>query len=124
MPKPEKDEWRLVSDFTPLNIHIRKLQNVAPTIQDAKKVLAKYKYNIECDLSHYFFQGGMKKENIQYLATPHPYKGLRVYCVEPQGLRNASEHAYERLGHGHLICWSPLLLNYGGRGGWGWGKGI
>ena len=97
MPKPEKGEWRLVSDFTPLNIHIRKYQNVSPTIQEAKKLLAKYRYNIECDLSHYFFQGGMKKEDIQYLATPHPYKGLRVYCVEPQGLRNASEHAYERL---------------------------
>ena len=25
MPKPEKDEWRLVTDFTPLNIHIKKL---------------------------------------------------------------------------------------------------
>ena len=97
MPKPGRGEWRLVSDFTPLNIHIRKFQNVAPTIQDAKKIIAKYKYNIECDLSHCFFQGGMRKEDIQYLATPHPYKGLRVYCVEPQGLRNASEHAYERL---------------------------
>ena len=97
MPKPEKGEWRLVSDFTPLNIHIRKFQTVSPTIQQAKSILAKYKYNIECDLSHCFFQGGMKKNDMQYLATPHPYKGLRVYCVEPQGLRNASEHAYERL---------------------------
>ena len=96
-PKPEKNEWRLVSDFTPLNIHIRKLETVSPSIKDAKNILAKYKYNIECDLSHCFFQGGMRKEDIQYLATPHPYKGLRVYCVEPQGLRNASEHAYERL---------------------------
>ena len=31
-PKPEKGEWRLVSDFTPLNIHIRKFQNVSSTI--------------------------------------------------------------------------------------------
>ena len=60
-------------------------------------MLAKYKYNIECDLSHYFFQGGMRKEDVQYLATPHPFKGLRVYCIEPQGLRKASEHSYERL---------------------------
>ena len=72
-------------------------QTVNPTIQQAKSILAKYRYNIECDLSHYFFQGGMKKQDMQYLATPHPYKGMRVYCVEPQGLRNASEHAYERL---------------------------
>ena len=33
MPKPGKGEWRLVSEFTLLNIHIRKLQNVAPTIR-------------------------------------------------------------------------------------------
>ena len=58
MPKPEKGEWRLVSDFTPLNLHIRKFQTISPTIQDAKKVLAKYKFNIECDLSHYFFKEG------------------------------------------------------------------
>ena len=36
-------------------------------------------------------------EDCQYLATPHPFKGLRVYTCEPQGLKNASEHAYERL---------------------------
>ena len=40
----------------------------------------------------------MKIEDCQYLATPHPFKGLRVYVCEPQGLKNASEHAYERLG--------------------------
>ena len=46
MPKAEKDEWRLVTDFTPLNIHIKKLETVAPTIQEAKEKLAKYKYHI------------------------------------------------------------------------------
>ena len=40
----------------------------------------------------------MKIEDCQYLATPHKFKGLRVYTCEPQGLRNASEHSYERLG--------------------------
>ena len=97
VPKPEKGEWRLVSDFTPLNIHIRKFETVSPGIEEAKRVIAKYKYNIEMDLSNYFWQGGMRKEDMQYLATPHPYKGLRVYTVEPQGLRNASEHSYEKL---------------------------
>ena len=96
-PKPEKGEWRLVTDFTSLNIHIKKLETVAPTINDAKEKLAKFKYHIELDLSNYYYQGGMKLEDTQYLATPHPFKGLRVYICEPQGLRNASEHAYERL---------------------------
>ena len=100
-PKPGQEDWRLVTDFTPLNIHIKKLETVAPTIQEAKKKLAKYKYHIELDLSNYFYQGGMKIEDVQFLATPHPFKGLRVYTCEPQGLKNASEHAYERLG---LIC--------------------
>ena len=96
VPKPDGD-WRVVSDFTPLNIHIRKFETVSPGIEEAKRTLAKFKYNIEMDLSNYFWQGGMKKEDLQYLATPHPFKGLRVYTVEPQGLRNASEHSYEKL---------------------------
>ena len=39
----------------------------------------------------------MLVEECCYLATPHPYKGLRVYTVEPQGLKGASEHGSERL---------------------------
>ena len=98
MPRSEEGEWRLVTDFTPLNIHIKKLETVAPTIKEAKEKLAKYRYHIQLDLSNYFYQGGMKIKDCQYLATPHPFKGLRIYTCEPQGLKNASEHAYERLG--------------------------
>ena len=39
VPKPEEGEWRLVTDFTPLNIHIRKLQTVAPTIKEATGII-------------------------------------------------------------------------------------
>ena len=97
-PNGAEEETGLVTDFTPLNIHIKKLQTVSPTIKEAKEKLAKYKFHIQLDLSNYFYQGGMKIEDCQYLATPHPFKGLRVYTCEPQGLRNASEHSYERLG--------------------------
>ena len=83
--------------FTHL-FHIKKLQTVAPTISEVKEKLAKFKYHIQLDLSNYFYQGGMRIEDCQYLATPHPFRGLRVYVCEPQGLKNASEHAYERLG--------------------------
>ena len=34
---------------------------------------------------------------MEYLATQHPFKGLRIYTCEPQGLRGVSEHSYERL---------------------------
>ena len=49
------------------------------------------------DFSNYFWQGGMPVEDLQYLATPHPFGGLRVYTCEPHGIRNASEHGFERL---------------------------
>ena len=66
-------------------------------MKNVKQVLGEKRYHIEMDFSNYFWQGGMPIEDIQYLATPHPYGGLRVYCCEPQGIRNASEHGYERL---------------------------
>ena len=91
VPKGEKGQWRLVSDFTALNIHMKKLPTVNPTIEQVKQKLAKYKYNIELDLSNYFWQQGMKISDRQYLGTIHPFEGLRVYAAEPQGLRNASE---------------------------------
>ena len=50
------------------------------------------------DLSNYYYQGGVPIEASQYLATVHPFKGLLVYTVEPQGLMNSGEHAYERFG--------------------------
>jgi len=45
--KSEENEWRLVTDFTLLNIHIKKLETVGPTINEAKNKLAKFKYHIQ-----------------------------------------------------------------------------
>ena len=35
-PKAEENEWRLVTDFTPLNTHIKNLETVSATIKDAR----------------------------------------------------------------------------------------
>ena len=59
--------------------------------------LSKFKHIATLDLANFYYQNGMKKSDVQFLATNHPYKGLRVYTCEPQGLRGASEHSYERL---------------------------
>ena len=40
----------------------------------------------------------MRRADAQFLWVIHPFNGLYVYVCEPQGLRNASEHAYDRLG--------------------------
>ena len=97
-PKPEKDQFRLVTDFSSLNRYIKKLPTVSPNVQEAKAKIAKFSYHAFLDLSNYYYQGGVKIQDSQYLATVHPFKGLMVYTVEPQGLLNSGEHAYERLG--------------------------
>ena len=95
--KSEPGEYRLVTDLSNINIHIKKAPAVSPIISEAKAMLAKKRLMIHVDLSNYFFQSGMTREDCQYLGTVHPYRGTMVYVVEPQGLRNASEHGYEVL---------------------------
>ena len=97
VPKDDSNDWRLITNFTPLNKFIRKPPNLAPTIEETKMQLSKFKYIATLDLANFYYQHGMRNSDVKYLATNHPYKGLRVYKCEPQGLRGASEHSYERL---------------------------
>ena len=98
VPKLEKGQDRLVSDFTSLNRFVKRCAATSPTIQEAKTDLARKKYFAEVDLSNYFFQGGLRREDCSYLAVQHPFLGVHVYTASPQGLKNSSEHSYERLG--------------------------
>ena len=98
VPKPDDAEnFRLVTDFTSLNIWIKKLETTLPTIAEAKLVMAQFTYMIEFDLTSWYFQSGMPLSSIQYLGTVHPRGGLRVYTCEPQGIKNAAEHGKEKL---------------------------
>ena len=98
VPKLEKDQHRLVSDFTGLNRFVKRCPASSPTIQEAKTDLARKKFFAEVDLSNYFFQGGLRREDCSFLAVQHPFLGVHVYTASPQGLKNSSEHSYERLG--------------------------
>ena len=40
---------------------------------------------------------GLQQDDIKYLGTVHPFKGLRVYTCHRQGLKGASERSYEKL---------------------------
>ncbi len=97
IPKSEAGEYRLVTDFSALNQKIRKYPGISPTIQEAKEAIAKAQYVTLLDLSNYFYQGGLAREDSRYLGVTHPFKGTYCYVVEPQGLKNSSEHAYERI---------------------------
>ena len=46
---------------------------------------------------YFFYQNGLQQDDIKYLGTVHPFKGLRVYTCDPQGLKGASERSYEKL---------------------------
>ena len=98
VPKNDAGEYRLVTDLSGLNKHIKKFPSISPTIQEARDALARKKFFIHMDLANFFFQCGVENTDSKFLATFHPFKGLLVYVVTPQGMKNASEQGYEMLG--------------------------
>ena len=97
VPKPEAGEYRLVTDFGALNVYLKRVPNTSATIAQAKARIARARYVIHLDFSNCFYQMGLQKCDIRYLGTVHPFKGLRVYTCDPQGLKGASERTYEKL---------------------------
>merc|ERR1711911_504091 len=97
VPKAEKNAFRLVSNFVNFNKFLEKPQHQGPTMQEAKVFLASKDYHIHCDFSNFFYQSGMERQDIQYLGTLHPTKGVMVFTCYPQGVVGAPEHSYEKL---------------------------
>ena len=97
VPKPDKGEFRLVTDFSSLNVYLKKVPNTSPTIAQAKSRIARAEFVIHLDLANYFYQNGLQLSDTKYLGTIHPFKGVRIYTCDPQGLKGASERSYEKL---------------------------
>ena len=97
VPKADSNDFRLVTDFAALNIYIKRVPNTSATIAQAKSRIARANYVVHLDLANYFYQCGLQKQDIRFLGTVHPFKGLRVYTCDPQGLKGASERSYEKL---------------------------
>ena len=97
IPKPDSDDYRLVTDFGALNVYLKRVPNTSATIMQAKSRIAKSRYVIHLDLANYFYQCGLQHTDLQWLGTVHPFKGLKVYTCDPQGLKGASERSYEKL---------------------------
>merc|ERR1719500_1933986 len=55
--------WRLVTDFTMLNRIIQRDASSSPTINDAKVELTRKRFRCELDLSNYYFQHGLRRED-------------------------------------------------------------
>ena len=97
VPKPDSKDYRMVTDFASLNRYIKRVPNTSATIAQAKARIARANFVVHLDLSQYFYQNGMQLDDCKYLGTVHPFKGLRVYTCDPQGLKGASERSYEKL---------------------------
>ena len=97
VPKADSNDFRPVTDFAALNIYIKRVPNTSATIAQAKSRIARANYVVHLDLANYFYQCGLQKQDIKFLGTVHPFKGLRVYTCDPQGLKGASERSYEKL---------------------------
>ena len=97
VPKSE-DKFRLVTDFRSIQNHVKQLPTSMPTVSDAMTALSSADYHIELDFSNFYWQLGIPREDSEKLAVCHPYGGLRVYTVSPQGLRNSAEWGSEILG--------------------------
>ena len=96
-PKPDSNEYRLVTDFSSLNVYLKKVPNTSATIAQAKSRIARARYVVHLDLANYFYQCGLQKNDTKFLGTIYPFKGLRVYTCDPQVLKGASERSYEKL---------------------------
>ena len=96
VPKPGGG-WRFVTDFTELNKYIRPFPSSSPTMTEAKRDLSQKKYFCELDLTSYFHQGGLRREDCAWLGVQHPTRGPMCYTSSPQGLKNSSEFSYDRL---------------------------
>ena len=58
-------------------------------------MITKAAYRVDLDLSNYYYQIGLGREDCQYLGVIHPFKGTLLYTVMPQGIKNTGEIAYE-----------------------------
>ena len=63
-PKADSKDWRVVTDFTALNVHIKKLETSSPTIKEAKEKIGRFNYHIQLDLSNYYYQEGCVSKTV------------------------------------------------------------
>ena len=86
---------RMVTSFVELNKYLRPLPTTMTTTEDVITGMGKWKFIIKTDLKSAYFQIPVKKESQKWLGTISPFKGMYVYNVAPQGLRNMAEYLEE-----------------------------
>ena len=92
-----KDDVRLVINFTKLNDYLKNLPTSVTKPKDIFSQLGKWNYIITMDLHSGFFQNHMSEEDAQWLGITTPFGGLRFLKRSGQGLIGQSEELDEML---------------------------
>ena len=97
VPKPKAGEYMVVTNFSALNIYLKRVPNTSATIAQAMSRIARVKHVIHLNLSNYLCQNWLQKSDIKFLGIVHLFKGLLIYTCDPQGLKGARERSYKKL---------------------------
>ena len=76
IPKQEKNEFRLVTNFSSLNKFIKKPRGTSPTIQEAKDFLARHRLHIHLDLANFSINRAWTETTSSTSAPSTPSRAL------------------------------------------------
>lgn len=86
-------EYRLVTGLSSLSPFLKPVRVPLPTIEEAFRKLAKWKFLIMADLKSWHWQIPLSRDSMRFFGTATPYGGLRLYAMQPMGYLNATENA-------------------------------
>ena len=86
-------EYRLVTGLSSLSPFLKPVRVPLPTIEEAFRKLAKWKFLIMADLKSWHWQIPLSRDSMRFFGTASPYGGLRLYAMQPMGYLNATENA-------------------------------
>ena len=85
---PNVQVWRVVQDFTPLNIHVKEQENMLPLIADTFQVAQGKNVFSVIDLSKAFFHIKVDPSSRKYFGISYASKQLRMRSM-PMGYKNS-----------------------------------
>ena len=86
-------EWRLVTGMQSLSPYLKPTRLQLPTVEEAFRRIAKWRFLILTDLKHWHWQIPLQHQSMRFFGTSTPFGGDRVYLVQPMGYLNATENA-------------------------------
>ncbi len=87
---------RLVTSFGEVARHCKPQPSLMPSVENALRDIARWRFMIQTDLRQAFFQIPLAKSSMKYCGVTTPFKGVRVYTRSAMGMPG-SETTLEEL---------------------------